>query len=425
MRIAFVSYEAPPDTLIGGIGTYVGQAARTLAARGHEVEVFTASPDASAPLRENGYLTHRLRCDPSFQQRLAFSEAAGRLFAARHAREPFDVLEGAEFLADARVAKELVPDIPLVVKLHMSMTLIRRLNRPPSAPIAAIKKLIKNTIQPILRLERWRNREFDFEGLELPHLLQADVITTPCRAIARITARMWNLDRARIFEVPNAFVPPESLLAIPPDTRTNTIGYVGRLEHRKGVIDLARAIPLILKQFPDTRFLFAGATLDSPAEGVTMEDFLKSMIGPAIRQVTFLGKMAYEKMAGVYGAMDIAVLPSLWENFPNSCLEAMAAARGVVGSSAGGMEQQLDAGKAGLLIRPKSPRLIAHAACRLLANPELRMELGRRARARVITEYGENCVGPLMEQSYERAIRGRDAGGQNGRRHLDPETLHA
>ena len=417
MRIAFISYEAPPDTLVGGIGTYVGQAARTLARRGHEVEVFTASPKAASTLDENGYLTHRVQCSQAFEDRMAFPELVGQLFAERHARAPFHVLEGAEFLAEARVAKKLVPDIPLVIKLHMSMTYIRQLNRPPIPVTWKIKRAIKSVLQPLLQLERWRveEKEFDFASLELPHLLEADEITAPCRAVADITARMWHLDRSKMFEVPNIFVPPASLLEIPVETTTNTVGYMGRLEHRKGVIDIAHAIPLILKRFPNTRFLFAGASLDSPAPGVNMEDYMKGIIGPGLRQVTFLGKVAPGEIQKVYGAMDIAVFPSLWENFPNTCLEAMAAGRGVVGSSAGGMAQQLDDGNAGILIRPKRPREIADAVCRLLENPDLRKNLGRKARARVLAEYGEDKVGLLMEQSYERAIQQHQFGGRRWR----------
>ena len=44
MRIAFISYEYPPDTAAGGIATYARQAAHMLRDRGHAVEVFAASP---------------------------------------------------------------------------------------------------------------------------------------------------------------------------------------------------------------------------------------------------------------------------------------------------------------------------------------------------------------------------------------------
>ncbi len=117
-------------------------------------------------------------------------------------------------------------------------------------------------------------------------------------------------------------------------------------------------------------------------------------------------------MDEIFRQMDITVLPSLWENFPNACLEAMAAGRGVVGSSAGGMAQQLDEGKVGLLVPPKHPEAIAEAVCTLLANPVLRQELGRKARERVLSEYSADRIGLLMEQSYEQAIRQQKAGGR-------------
>jgi glycosyltransferase involved in cell wall biosynthesis len=407
MRIAFISYEAPPDTLIGGIGTYVGQAAKTMAARGHDVEVFTASPQTSGPLN-NGYLTHRLKCSLTFEDRLKFPKLAGDLFAKRHAEKPFEVLEGPEFLAEAAVAKRLVPDIPLVVKLHMSMTLIRQLNEPAHTTWQIIKNRIKTVLPSVLKLYRWK--EFDYHRIELPHLLEADVISAPCRNIADLTAQMWHLDRARMMEVPYPFVPSPKLLAVPVETETHVVGFIGRLEHRKGVIDLARAIPLILERFPKTEFIFAGRSVESPVSGMGMREYLEQMLKPVKDRVRLLGQIDPQQMEDVFCQMDITVLPSLWENFPNACLEAMAAGRGVVGSSAGGMTQQLNEGMAGLLIKPNDPSGIAEAVCRLLAAPKLRQELGRKARERVLSEYSAERVGKLMEQSYEEAIRRRKSG---------------
>lgn len=408
MRIAFISYEAPPDTLIGGIGTYVGQASETLASRGHEVEVFTASPRAARTL-DNGFLTHCLPCSLAFEDRLKFPRLAGEAFAKRHAEKPFDVLEGPEFLAEAAVAKKLVSEIPLVIKLHMAMTLIHRLNHPANTGWQKSKNRIKASLQLVLKLKRWR--EFDYPRLELPHLLEADVISAPCRAIADVTAQMWRLDSTRMLEVPYPFVPPAKLLEIPVETETRTVGFIGRLEQRKGVVDMARAIPMILQAFPETKFIFAGRSIESPVSGVGMREYLEQMLKPVKGHVRFLGPVEPQRMDEVFRQMDIVALPSLWENFPNACLEAMAAGRGVVGSSAGGMAQQLDEGKAGLLIPPENPRAIADAVCRFLAEPKLRQEFGRKARARVLSEYAPDHIGKLMEQSYEEAIRRRKSGG--------------
>lgn len=406
MRIAFISFEAPPDTLYGGIGTYVGQAAAALASGGHEVEVFTGTGGPARTWEANGYLTHLLPGDLSFEGRLRFTDVAGAAFAHRHRAAPFDVLEGPEYLAEALGAKLRVPEIPFVVKLHMSMTLIRRINRPPLSAWGELKDGLKARLQPWLQLRRWKDH--DYPALERPQFARADEIVAPCRAIADVTAEMWQLDRAAIAEVPYPFVPAASLLQVPVATATQTVGYIGRLEQRKGVIDLAEAIPLILGRHPGTRFLFAGATQSSPVPGRTMQEFLEARLARWADRVTFLGRVPPEKMAGVFARMDICVLPSLWENFPNACLEAMAAGRGVVGSRAGGMEQQLAAGEAGRLIDPESPGQIVDQVCRLLEHPAERQEIGARARARVLSEYNARRISGLMVESYTRAMRKRN-----------------
>ena len=114
MKIAFISYEYPPDTAYGGIATYIHQAAKMLSRRGHHVEVFAASPFRSGTEDEDGLLVHRI-CEK--RQKNFFGPIA-QIFADRHAEVEFDVLEGPEYSADASEAVRLVPDIPLVIKLH-------------------------------------------------------------------------------------------------------------------------------------------------------------------------------------------------------------------------------------------------------------------------------------------------------------------
>ena len=400
MRIAFISYEAPPDTLIGGIGTYIGQAARLLARRGHDVEVFAGSPHRAVTLQMDGYRANLIEAQRD--DRAEFVERIGRVFAARHAEVPFDVLEGPEFMAEASAAKRLVPEIPLVLKLHMSMALIERINRPPRTFVQCGKDAVKALLQPMLRLKRWEEK--DWSELERPHVLQADEIVAPCRDIAEIEAAMWGLDRSRISIVPLPFVPTPDLIDVPVETDTQTVGYIGRLEQRKGVIDLAKAVPLVLPCFPKAKFLFAGSTLGSPVPKMEMREYLEQLLAPWKANVTFTGHVPHDNITDVFRRIDIAVLPSLWENFPIACLEAMSAARGVIGSSAGGMAEQLDGGNAGILVPPRKPKQIAAAICELLENPSRRKELGRKARARVLATYNAERVGEMMEQSYHRAI---------------------
>ena len=91
-------------------------------------------------------------------------------------------------------------------------------------------------------------------------------------------------------------------------------------------------------------------------------------------------------MPAEYSRVDICVFPSYWDNFPNVCLEAMAGARAVVGSSAGGMAEMLADG-AGLLVEPRSPDQLADAVIRFLRSPELRRSCGEKARKVVLERY--------------------------------------
>ena len=110
MRIAYISYEYPLDYSCGGIGTYVAQIARMMSRRGHEVEVFVHSPIRNGRLLRDGILEHCIQ----EADRRNFGIIAGQAFAARHRENPFDVLEGPEFNADARQAVALVPEMPPV-----------------------------------------------------------------------------------------------------------------------------------------------------------------------------------------------------------------------------------------------------------------------------------------------------------------------
>lgn len=90
--------------------------------------------------------------------------------------------------------------------------------------------------------------------------------------------------------------------------------------------------------------------------------------------------------------IDVCVYPSLWENFPNVCLEAMTAGRGIVGSREGGMKDMLEDINGGMLVDPLSVDHIVSATAYLLQNPALRQEMGERARNKIITYYATSVL---------------------------------
>jgi len=407
MKIAFVFYEYPPDTADGGIATYLRQAARMLCARGHHVEVFAGARSREGTFDDgDGITVHRIACPDG---RARFHRPVAAAFQQRHARVGFDVVEGADYLADSRDIPACCPEIPLVVRLHTGTYLLNRLNRPHLSSMFTLR-VLRGAWQQWMRRSYWRyDKARDVERL---HALDADHIASPCSAMSKVMISVWDLDSQRVALVPPPCVPTEALLDVPVDTCTNTVTFLGRLEVRKGVLDLARAIPRILRRHPNVRFRFVGRPHHySPQPGLDMRQHLQRELARYGEAVEFAGSVALDEVPNVLARTDICVFPSVWEAWGYSCAEAMAAARGVVGSSAGGMADLLapdsEGKEVGLGISPNHPKDLAKAVSQLLEQRERRLELGRRARRRIVNEYGVNAIGPKMEDCFRRAIEHR------------------
>lgn len=161
----------------------------------------------------------------------------------------------------------------------------------------------------------------------------------------------------------------------------------GRLSRYKGQLELVESMPKVLAAFPNAQFLFAG--YDSPELGDLRVPGC-STIGQVLerrtaelgvsRQAHFLG--ATSGMSELYAAADVVVVPSWAEPFGLVVVEAMAAAKPVVGTDAGAIPELVQGGTTGLLVPPREPVALAAAIERLLRDPALRRRMGEAARAR-------------------------------------------
>lgn len=400
MRIALISYEFAGTANGGGIGTYARGTAAMMAARGHEVEVFTSAPADSLALPP-GVVVHAASVEWE-----SFPRAVASLFARRHIARPFDVIEGPDFGAQAIEVARSFPDLPLVVKLHTPTFMIDEIGHSYLSRLRKARFALGSLRRGRLPTPYWR---YDPAGdPERQHALAASEITAPSLAILELVRCRWNLEAERLVHIPNVFDSPADLLTLPLATKTGRITYLGRLEARKGVIELARAMRLVLTRAPATKFRLVGRSLPHPATSENLSAYMRRVLGPFAQAVEFIGGLPHSEVARALGDTDMCVFPSIWENFPYVCLEAMAAGRGVIASSGGGMAEIIDDGRTGRLVQPRDFRGLADAMLEMLADPAGRIAMGKKARAHVGVAYSSQVIGPLQEASYLRAIeRGR------------------
>lgn len=386
MHLGFVSYEYPPDTGQGGIATYIEQVSGLLASRGAEIDVVVASPTRSGVLRLSPTLRlHLISCS----SRAEFIRRSPETLASIHARFPFDGIECPEYGAEARFIREQLPSVKLWIKLHTPAYLVKRLND---------RYYDQGFLRRIKKLWKPYRKEKDPEYIALQI---ADRILAPCDSMRQIALTDWELSPDRVMTVPNPYRVGESFSGIDLPDGSPTLIYAGRLETRKGVWNLAKAIPRVLQQMPEARFIFLGKDSRGPLRQRSMKQVLLQELGACADRVDFIDAVPLEEVPRVLARASVAVFPSLWENFPNVCLEAMAAGRAVVASNQGGMVDMLTPADGGVFIDPDNPSDIADTLLSLLRHPDRIRAMGMRNRERALQYYGNKLPAELLE-TYRR-----------------------
>ncbi len=396
MRIALVSREYPPF-FGGGIGTYARNIAPALAAAGCDVHVITQAYDETHPRVEcNGRLTvHRapLAGDPAGWTAavMRFSAFAGRLVADLAARGEIDVAEFAEcegagavttLLEAAACGARRSKPIPTVVHLHT-----------PTEQLFALRSIFDKAVSPPLAA---------YFLAERASMLSADLLCAPSAFIADWAQRHYELAERPIV-IPYAI---DRLPDMPPPPATKRVLYVGRIEPRKGVEPLILAWMRIAAQRPGWTLRLIGADTSTSDLGRSFRGRLQSLLTPqAAGTVEFVDALPPAMLAREYAQAAVCVVPSLWENFPNTCIESMSFARPVVASDEGGMAEMIGQTEAGVVFRSGDPDDLARVMSALLAEPaEALRRRGETGRKRI----GEMCDHERVVQArlrlYETAI---------------------
>jgi glycosyltransferase involved in cell wall biosynthesis len=405
VKIALLSFEYPPETGFGGIGTYTWYHARALAKLGHEVHVLAGAraPTALRSSEHDGVRVHRFWADGAAmrtfgrlgafrlwwtRQRLQNAWSMYQGVAALHREHRYDVLEMPECGAEGALVTHLLK-VPSVVRLHSPSRLIMQYYDVRRADILFCSAIERRAVERATALTACSR----FVAGEVRATLG---VHRDIRSITNGLDLEWIDTAAGSFDVFARFGLPR---------RRPMIVFTGRMERRKGVHLLTDIASSILERF-DVTFVLAGDDLFGYVAGT----LLPALASRSLRgSIHWLGALGMTEVRQLVRQADIVLLPSLWENCPYSCLEAMAAGRAVVCADQGGMPELIEDGVNGLRAAPGDAVSFVRRIEQLIEDPTLRARLGRAARATIERRHRDTDVARQALDVYQGLVAGRSA----------------
>lgn len=400
MNLAILSYEYPPDTGFGGIGTYSYYHARALVKLGHRVHVIAGATETGIHRSEHdgvrvvrtkrsGWMARQLASSKQrrcgwFANRIETASAAYSALAHLMRRERIDLVEIPECGADGMLVTTLL-DIPTAIKYHSPARLIMGIYDTPHT-----------------------DRELTAFAEQIA-VDRATVHTSCSRFLADEVAAKMGV-RKPIHVIPNGIdvalfdrdegIDVHARFGLP--RKGPLVFFANRMEERKGLHVVERMAPEVLRRHPDAHFVLAGGD----AFGYMRNRVLPAMKAQRLHaRFHYLGALDLASVRAILKRIDVFLLASLWENCPYSCLEAMTAGRAIVSTDCGGMPELIEDGVNGVLAKSGDADSFVRALDRALGDRALRERLGAAARRTVETRLTDVAVAERAVEVYRTVAR--------------------
>ncbi len=385
MRVALFSWESNHSVLVGGIGVHVSELASALERKGHEVHVFTRMGRPDHAHYECIHGVHYHRCP--FGSHHDFIEEINNMcrsfvdafFQTENYSGRFDVIHAHDWLAvNAVLWIKQGRGHKTVMTIHSTeygrcgnnfyggqskrVSHLEWSGMYHTDHVVAVSQALKNEVMWIYSVPDWKI-DVVYNGVNAEHY--------------------------------NGWIDPGAVKGAygigPLDP---TVLFVGRMVYQKGPDLLTRAIPHILKFYPNAKFIFAG-------EGgmrVSVEDQARRLgISHATR---FLGFQNGAALKDLFRATDCVCVPSRNEPFGIVILEAWSAGKPVIASANGGPSEIVWHDVNGFKIND-NPESIAWGIGTLFANFEHARWMGQNGRVAAETVFSWDTIAEEMVSVYQ------------------------
>lgn len=379
MRPLFLTWEYPPFKA-GGIAAHCKDLAETLADQGHQPVVVTYGEEDRTEYR-NGVEIHRVSATDSASDTISWAMNLGYRMEKKaieiHKQQELDLVHAHDWMmVSGAVGIKKTLDIPMVFTVHSTQK-----------GRDGIDSEYQETIH----------------NLEWYGTYEADEVITVGREFSDEVKHSFNVPDEKVNYIPNG-VDLEKF-----DSHSQKLNYgdyaldwenivlfVGRMYPQKGPGHLIEAMPEILDDSPDAKFVMVGSGATEHYKGIA-----KSQVG---EKVHFPGYVSDSELLSLMKTAELTVAPSVYEPFGIVPLEAAACETMTVGSYTGGMKDTIVHEYTGLHSYPADSGSIAYQVNRALSDPGWSDWMGDKARDRVEENFQWEQISAWTTGIYRSAV---------------------
>ena len=394
LRIAFTTPEYVTEEYFdGGLANYIHRVAKALAGMGHDIHVLTLSEIDEAVFDHEGVTVHRITNSKWWTQ-------LDRLTRYRLGTAP------------------LFLDLDLSVKIYRKLKLLNsqrplHLAQSPNYSCCGLVSMCFLNFPHVLRASSYQPAWNDAAGVKrnlsswmverlegLQFRLSRNTYA-PSYTLQHVLAKEARLHQVRVIRTP-FYVETRDWETSVYDQFLKGKKYLlffGRFQLHKGFHTLAQALPRVLEQYPDAFAVLVGRDMESSLAS-SMADYARAQCGSSADRLVLLEKLQHRQLYPVIAGAHLVVLPSLIENLPNACLEAMGLGKVVIGTKGTSFDELISEGATGFLVSPNNPEALADKIISAWIHPKLG-EMGAAARHKMSEFSPERTVETLLNYYRE------------------------
>lgn len=355
MHIAFLTPEYPHAKInhSGGLGTSIKNLVLALVAKGEKVSVFIYGQPKAAIFEENGITFHLIANKTyRFAKWFFYRKHIQKYVNQYSSKEKINIIEAPDWTG---ITAFMRFNKPLVIRFHGSDTYFCNIEK---------------------RKQKFKNRLFETLAVR-----KAKAWIAPTQFAGELSAKLFGLPDQKVKTIHYGLDLNQFTNQNATQYEKGLLLYIGTIIRKKGVFELPEIFKLVRKQNPNAKLVLIGGDSGDIQTGntSTWKMVEKLFTAEDLKNVTYLGKIAYQEVQDYIKKANVCVFPTYAETLGMVTIESMAMQKPVVNSNIGWANELMINEESGFLVHPANHEAYANRIVQILEDENLQFKMGKKA----------------------------------------------